>query len=71
MAAPQLARRLTRATGPNLLPAAWTGALLVAADLAIQRLTASALLPVGVVTGAAGGAYLAWLLRGGRGAGRL
>ncbi|MEU9434862.1 iron chelate uptake ABC transporter family permease subunit [Streptomyces sp. NPDC048252] len=72
MAAPQLARRVTRAAGPNLLPAAWTGALLVsAADLAIQRLTGSALLPVGVVTGVAGGAYLAWLLRGERGAGRI
>ncbi|MFD7136558.1 FecCD family ABC transporter permease [Streptomyces sp. NPDC059894] len=72
MAAPQLARRLTRAAGPNLLPAAWTGALLVsAADLATQRLTGSSLLPVGVVTGVAGGAYLAWLLRGERGAGRL
>ncbi|USQ85079.1 iron chelate uptake ABC transporter family permease subunit [Streptomyces phaeoluteigriseus] len=72
MAAPQLARRVTRAAGPNLLPAAWTGALLVsAADLVTQRLTGSALLPVGVVTGVAGGAYLAWLLRGERGAGRI
>ncbi|MEU6374879.1 iron chelate uptake ABC transporter family permease subunit [Streptomyces sp. NPDC046909] len=72
MAAPQLARRVTRAAGPNLLPAAWTGALLVsAADLATQRVTGSALLPVGVVTGVAGGAYLAWLLRGERRAERL
>ncbi|MFJ7072221.1 FecCD family ABC transporter permease [Streptomyces sp. NPDC098781] len=70
MAAPQLARRITRAAGPNLLPAGWTGALLVtAADLATQRVTGSALLPVGVVTGVAGGAYLAWLLRGERKAG--
>jgi len=53
------------------VPAAWTGALLVSvADLATQRLTGSALLPVGVVTGVAGGAHLAWLLRGERGAGR-
>jgi ABC-type enterobactin transport system permease subunit len=72
MAAPQLARRLTRAPGPNLLPAAWTGALLVsAADLVTQRVTGSSLMPVGVVTGVAGGAYLAWLLRGERDAGRL
>ncbi|MFE6286368.1 FecCD family ABC transporter permease [Streptomyces sp. NPDC057877] len=72
MAAPQLARRLTRAPGPNVLPAAWTGALLVsAADLATQRVTGSAILPVGVVTGVAGGAYLAWLLRGERRAGRV
>ncbi|MFE9769305.1 FecCD family ABC transporter permease [Streptomyces sp. NPDC005808] len=63
MAAPQLARRVTRAAGPNVLPAAWMGALLVsAADLATQRITGSALLPVGVVTGVAGGIYLAWLL---------
>ncbi|MFG3219249.1 FecCD family ABC transporter permease [Streptomyces sp. NPDC048185] len=72
MAAPQLARRITRAAGPNVLSAGWTGALLVtAADLATQRLTGSALLPVGVVTGIAGGAYLAWLLRGERRAARL
>ncbi|MFF9675821.1 FecCD family ABC transporter permease [Streptomyces eurythermus] len=72
MAAPQLARRMTRAAGPNILPAAWTGALLLtAADLATQRLTGSALLPVGVLTGVAGGAYLAWLLRGERRGARL
>ncbi|MGW0187478.1 FecCD family ABC transporter permease [Streptomyces sp. NPDC003362] len=72
MAAPQLARRITRAPGPNLLPAAWTGALLVAAaDLITQRVTGSALLPVGVTTGVAGGVYLAWLLRGERRSGRV
>ncbi|WP_394435728.1 FecCD family ABC transporter permease [Streptomyces sp. SGAir0957] len=63
MAAPQLARRVTRAAGPNLLPAAWTGSLLVtAADLLTQRVTGSALMPVGVVTGVGGGLFLAWLL---------
>ncbi|MEU9736149.1 iron chelate uptake ABC transporter family permease subunit [Streptomyces sp. NPDC048002] len=72
MAAPQLARRVTRAPGPNLLPAAWAGALLVcAADLLTQRVTGSALLPVGVTTGVAGGLYLAWLLRAERRAGRV
>ncbi|MFJ3670632.1 FecCD family ABC transporter permease [Streptomyces sp. NPDC090106] len=72
LAAPQIARRVTRATGPHLLPAGWTGALLVAlADLATQRITGSALLPVGVVTGVTGGLYLAWLLRGERAGGRL
>ncbi|MFV0138192.1 FecCD family ABC transporter permease [Streptomyces sp. HMX87] len=72
MAAPQLARRVTRAAGPNVLAAGWTGAFLVtAADLATQRLTGSALLPVGVVTGVAGGAYLAWLLRAERRGSRL
>ncbi|WP_436952343.1 hypothetical protein [Streptomyces sp. SudanB182_2057] len=34
--------------------------------LATQRLSGSALLPVGVLTGVAGGVYLAWLLRGER-----
>ncbi|MFF9486424.1 FecCD family ABC transporter permease [Streptomyces sp. NPDC014676] len=72
MAAPQLARRVTRAVGPNVLPAGWTGALLVtAADLVTQWLTGSALLPVGVLTGVAGGVYLAWLLRGERRGARL
>ncbi|MET8903442.1 hypothetical protein [Streptomyces sp. NPDC004538] len=40
-------------------------------DLVTQRPTGSALLPVGVVTGVAGGAYLAWLLRAERRASRL
>ncbi|MEU1049815.1 iron chelate uptake ABC transporter family permease subunit [Streptomyces sp. NPDC005897] len=72
MAAPQLARRMTRAAGPNVLSAGWMGALLVtAADLVTQRVTGSALLPVGVVTGVAGGVYLAWLLRGERRGSRL
>ncbi|MFC8516106.1 FecCD family ABC transporter permease [Streptomyces sp. NPDC057257] len=72
MAAPQLARRLTRATGPGLLPAAWMGAVLVAvADLVTQRVTGSALMPVGVVMGVGGGLYLAWLLLRERRAHRL
>nr|WGD05665.1 iron ABC transporter permease [Streptomyces sp. R818] len=63
MAAPQLARRVTRAAGPHVLPAAWMGSLLVtAADLLTQRVTGSALMPVGVVTGVGGGLFLAWLL---------
>ncbi|MER8029966.1 iron chelate uptake ABC transporter family permease subunit [Streptomyces bauhiniae] len=63
MASPQLARRVTRAAGPNVLPSAWMGALLVtAADLVTQRVTGSALMPVGVVTGVGGGLFLAWLL---------
>lgn len=58
--APQVVRRLTRVAGPNLLPAALTGAALLAgADLAARRL----LLPVGVLTGVLGGVYLAFLLR--------
>lgn len=62
LAAPQLARRLTRSAGTQLAPAALMGAfLLVLSDLAAQRVLAGQL-PVGVVTGALGGVYLAWLL---------
>ncbi|MEU5981323.1 iron chelate uptake ABC transporter family permease subunit [Streptomyces sp. NPDC047434] len=63
LAAPQLARRLTGASGPALAPAALMGALLLAtSDLAAQRLFAPALLPVGTATGTLGGLYLIWLL---------
>lgn len=59
LAAPQIARRLTRASGLQLVPVALTGAaLLVLADLVALRVG----LPVGVVTVSIGGAYLAWLL---------
>lgn len=69
---PQVARRLTRAPGPNLLPALCLGAaLLVAADFVGQRLIPDRLLPVGVVTGALGGIYLTWLLSTERKANRL
>jgi iron complex transport system permease protein len=62
LAAPQIARRLTRSAEPGLVAAAAMGALLLAAsDLAAQRLL-SVDLPVGVVTAGLGGAYLAWLL---------
>ncbi|MGR6319537.1 iron chelate uptake ABC transporter family permease subunit [Micromonospora soli] len=71
LTAPHLARRLTRAPGPNLLPAAALGAaLLVAADQVAQHAVAGHQLPVGVVTGVLGGGYLAWLLAGERGARR-
>ncbi|MGH3313288.1 MAG: FecCD family ABC transporter permease [Streptomyces sp.] len=72
LTAPQLARRLTRAPGPNLLPSMCMGAaLLVAADLAAQRVVAGHELPVGVVTGVLGGGYLVWLLATERRAGRI
>ncbi|WP_328707740.1 FecCD family ABC transporter permease [Streptomyces mesophilus] len=72
LAAPQLARRVTRSPGPNVLPAAWMGAVLVCgADLVTQRITSSALMPVGVVTGVGGGIYLSWLLLRERKSGRL
>jgi len=63
LAAPQLARRMTRLPGPNLAASAFVGAaLVVAADYLGQRLLASSLLPAGVVAAALGGAYLLWLL---------
>nr|WP_325051961.1 iron chelate uptake ABC transporter family permease subunit [Streptomyces triticagri] len=72
LTAPQLARRLTRATGPNLLPAMLMGAaLLVSADLASQWVFGADRLPVGVLTGMLGGAYLVWLLVTERRAGRI
>ncbi|GAA4568729.1 iron chelate uptake ABC transporter family permease subunit [Micromonospora coerulea] len=72
LTAPHLARRLTRAPGPNLLPATLLGAaLLVAADLVAQHAIAGQQLPVGVVTGVIGGSHLVWLLAVGRRSGRL
>lgn len=62
LAAPQIARRLTRSAGPGLIAAAAMGALLLAtSDLAARRLL-SVDLPVGIVTAALGGVYLCWLL---------
>lgn len=63
LAAPQLARRMTRATGPGLVPSAALGAvLLVLSDLLAQRSFPDTPLPVGIVTGVVGGLYLVWLL---------
>lgn len=63
LAAPQISRRLTRATGPGIGCAALTGAvLLVGSDLASQRLFPDTQLPVGIMTGVLGGLYLIWLL---------
>ncbi|MGW4198073.1 FecCD family ABC transporter permease [Streptomyces sp. NPDC005004] len=72
LTAPQLARRLTRSPGPNLVPSLFMGAaLLVTADWASQRVFGADQLPVGVVTGVLGGAYLLWLLVTERRAGRI
>jgi iron complex transport system permease protein len=72
LTAPHLARRLTRAPGPNLLPATLLGtALLVAADQFAQHAVTGHQLPVGVVTGVIGGGHLVWLLATERRAGRL
>ncbi|WP_329059943.1 FecCD family ABC transporter permease [Amycolatopsis sp. NBC_01480] len=67
LAAPQLARPLLRSSEAAPLTSAVTGAaLLAAADLGAQRLLTPFQIPVGLVTGALGGAYLAWLLATGR-----
>ncbi|MGW2823474.1 FecCD family ABC transporter permease [Streptomyces sp. NPDC001443] len=72
LTAPQLARRLTRSPGPNLVPSLCMGAtLLVTADWASQRAFGAEQLPVGVVTGVLGGVYLLWLLVTERRAGRI
>ncbi|WP_432423102.1 FecCD family ABC transporter permease [Streptomyces pseudovenezuelae] len=72
LTAPQLARRLTRSPGPNLLPSLCMGAaLLVTADWLSQRIFGADQIPVGVVTGVLGGVYLLWLLVGERRAGRI
>jgi ABC-type enterobactin transport system, permease component len=63
LAAPQLARRLSRTSGPGMGASAVMGALLVVtSDLVAQRLFAPVQLPVGVITGSLGGIYLMWLL---------
>lgn len=62
LVAPQIARRLC-ANKNVLLLTALTGAfLLLAADVAAQRLFAPYQLPVGVLTVSLGGIYLIWLL---------
>lgn len=63
LAAPQIGRRLARAAGVPLVPAALTGALvLTASDVLAQVIVAPQALPVGVVTTGVGGLYLLWLL---------
>jgi iron complex transport system permease protein len=71
LTAPQIARRIARTAEPTLLCSALMGAVLVlASDIAAQRLVPSTRLPVGVMTGAVGGLYLAWLLSAGWRSGR-
>lgn len=63
LVAPQIGRRLVRAAGVPLVPAALVGAtLLTGSDVVAQALLAPVILPVGVVTTAIGGVYLMWLL---------
>jgi iron complex transport system permease protein len=72
LTAPQIARRLTRVSGPHLLLSGLTGAvLLVLADLCAQQLPLFDDLPVGIYTMAVGGAYLGLLLVAERRRGRI
>lgn len=71
LTAPQIARRIAHTSGPPLVCSALTGiAIILASDIAAQHIVPERALPVGVMTGAFGGLYLAWLLtsewRGGR-----
>ncbi|MCC4595117.1 iron chelate uptake ABC transporter family permease subunit [Xanthomonas campestris pv. phormiicola] len=69
LAAPQLAARLARGSGPCVFGAAAMGALLLSfADLLAQALPIRASLPVGRMAALLGGMYLVWLLMRGRGA---
>lgn len=63
LTAPHIARKLTRAPGPNLTVSAAVGAfILVSADLLVQQMPGLDGLPVGIVTAGAGGLYLGYLL---------
>lgn len=63
LAAPQIAKRLVRGTGPALAASALVGGvLLLLGDVLAQRVIAPAQYPVGVITACLGGAYLVWLL---------
>jgi len=63
LAAPQIARLLTRAPGPNIATSGLTGAVLLqGADVAAQWAVPSIEIPAGLATGLGGGVYLAWLL---------
>lgn len=63
LAAPQLARRVSRSAGIAMVASAAMGAFVLAvADLLAQRLLAPFQIPVGLVSAACGGLYLMWLL---------
>lgn len=62
LAAPQIARRITRSAGLPLVGSAVTGSLLLLAADVIAQHALPANLPVGMVTVILGGAYLLWLL---------
>lgn len=61
LTAPHIARRMSRAPGPNLVLAGLTGAvIMLAADLLAQQVFDG--LPVGIITAGVGGLYLGYLL---------
>ena len=63
LAAPQLARWLSRSAGMTLIALAAMGALLLGgADFLVQRLLSPFQIPVGLVSAAVGEIYLVWLL---------
>ncbi|MFT4229037.1 MAG: iron chelate uptake ABC transporter family permease subunit [Microbacterium sp.] len=64
LAAPQLARRLTRSAGVGLVASAAMGALLLALAHLLSLLIARVFqpIPVGLITVCLGGLYLIWLL---------
>ncbi|MDO4911332.1 MAG: iron chelate uptake ABC transporter family permease subunit [Corynebacterium sp.] len=63
LAAPQLAKRLTKSAGVSMLASGLMGAgVVLISDIIAQRLFAPTQLPVGVITGVLGGVYLIWLL---------
>ena len=63
LAAPQLARRLSRSAGITMITSAAVGALLLGgADFLAQRLLSPFQIPVGLLSAACGGLYLIWLL---------
>lgn len=65
LAAPQLAKQVTRSANVQIIPAAFMGAfLLLASDLIARTVIAPQQLPTGLVTLTLGGAYLVWLLTG-------
>ncbi|WP_433677167.1 FecCD family ABC transporter permease [Microbacterium gorillae] len=62
LAAPQIARRLTRSAGVSVGASAMLGSLLLAASDYLAMHALPAMLPVGTITVVLGGAYLVWLL---------
>lgn len=63
LAAPQIARRPARTPCTGIVPAAAMGVLvMVVSELLGQRLLSPFQIPVGLITSAVGGVYLAWVV---------